>query len=306
MPRSALQRLGYQLVVASLVAGLSWAESRFSFQHPLLTVVWFHLGVAIVLMARTGFGLMPAVFCGSLIFASKAGLPPLPGILHAAGETLATTLGALLYRIQLDGSLDSTRKLVRFGCIGLVPASALYAATSVAAFAWQTHGHLARFPYLASVWFVAALTGALLGIFTIQTLRGAGREKHQLKWWQRLEFLLLMTGLSACLYTTYLNDPNLRIPAVLFVIWGALRFGGAGAMATVWTTILFAGYVTITGEGPLATQDIGRTALSLQLNILSNLAVGVTITLAGLQIRAQGLAIEALSRGSRDVENRES
>lgn len=234
----------------------------------IAALVWPSSGIALAAVLLRGYGLLPAVFLGSVVVTATAKMPPLVIAMVALGNTLEVGLASYAVRrfAGYRGSFDSLRHVT-----GLVVAATL--ATLVCAMICTSGLALGGIVSTGMAWrtWRAWWLGNLLGdlivtplVLSWASLRGFRISPARL--FEAAALGVVLVGASiAILFREDIeypfDNPYLFFP--LF-IWAAHRFGLRGASTATAIVSVFAIWATIQGTGPFVQRTLARSLLALQ------------------------------------------
>src|SRR4051812_12587772 len=246
--------------VAYFIAG-KIGQATTNIRSSNLGPVWPAYGIALAAILRYGYRIWPAIAASAFVVAIQGSVPPVAAAGQAAGATLAVVAGTgLLHRIpNFDPSLSRLRDalgLIVIGAFGSALISSSIGIGSLYATGIQPYSGL------AAAWFIYWLgdsTGVLLVtplVFTLpQMLRMRSRG------WMELAALVTVLMCACVVIFGDLSFIPVRLDAFAFaviplVLWGAIRFGIAGAALSVFVIATIATVLTALGSGPFS----GNTA----------------------------------------------
>jgi PAS domain S-box-containing protein len=286
LPRPVIY-LARSLLLGAVYLGAALLGLQYASIGQSISLVWPPTGIAIAALTMLGPRYWPSVVLGAFLANAATSVP----LTAAAGIALGNTLEALVAahflrrltgpRPRLD-HLSHVRALVLLGA----PLGAMVSAVIGSASLWLT-GVIpaAALPGAIAVWWTGDLLGALVVaplLFAWATRPDSRQSTRRLA-----EVLLLCVGtvlaveigLGGLLPSRVLaavNYPYLLFP---FVIWAALRFGARGASLMTFTVAAVAVGHTVSGGGPFANPNAGRTLFEVSCYLG---AVAVTgLVLAG-------------------------
>ena len=232
--------------------------------------VWPAFGIALAAFLAYGYRVWPGIAASAFVVA--AGSVALPA---AAGQAIGATVGAaggafLLQRIpHFEPSLSRLRDavgLIGFGAFGGALLSSAIGITSLYATGIQPYSGL------AAAWFIYWLgdsTGVLLVTPLVFTLPRLLRIRSGAR---LAELTALVAGLAAACLVIFGDLPMIPIrlhpmafAVVPFVMWGAIRFGIAGAALAVFEIATIATVLTAFGHGPFAANSSSTNAVLLDV-----------------------------------------
>ena len=271
--RAARSPLLVHLTVAFLayfIAG-KLGQATTNIRSSNLGPVWPAFGIALAAFLAYGYRVWPAIAASAFVVAAQGSVP----LAAAAGQSIGATMGAatgafLLRRIpHFEPSLSRLRDavgLIVLGAFGGATVSSLIGISSLYATGIQPYSGL------TAAWFIYWLgdsTGVLLVtpiVFTLpQLLRIRSRTRLA-----ELAALLIVLAAACFLIFGGLPIVHLRLDAmafavILFVMWGAIRFGIAGAALSVFEIATIATLLTALGHGPFSANTPFTNAVLLDV-----------------------------------------
>jgi signal transduction histidine kinase len=263
------------VLAAYFVAG-KLGQATTNIRSSNLGPVWPASGVALAGLLAYGYRVWPAVAAGAFLVAVESAVSPLAAAGQAAGAALAAVSGTFLLRKlpHFDPALSRLRDalgLIVFGafCSALVSSSIGIASLFMTGV--QPYAGLA--PAWLIYWFGDG-TGVLLItplVFTVPQLLSLPRARIG-------ELACLATLLSIACFVVFGELPGIPIRLDVlafgmlpFVMWGAIRFGIAGASLSVFLTATLATILTALGYGPFAknTPFIDAVLLDVLFGVLA-------------------------------------
>jgi diguanylate cyclase (GGDEF)-like protein/PAS domain S-box-containing protein len=277
---------GVYVLVAKLGLALSVVGQN-------VTLIWPPTGVSLAALLLGGYRLWPGVALGALVATASTGLS-WPGVLGVAlGNTLEALCGAYFLNRATDNAFSLSRVkdvLILIG--GSAGVSTMLSATLgtvslclVGSVPW-TH-----FVGTWAIWWMGDAMGDL--VFAPVLLAPMMPKRASRMHWRTIEAILLVAIQVASgvlvfgsWISTLYGGAFLTFPTV---VWGALRFGPAGAATTALIASLTALWGTITGLGPFSGYSPieSLTLLWLYANVM---AITSLVLAASLSERKRALA----------------
>ena len=281
--------------LAYLVAG-KLGQATTNIRSSNLGPVWPAFGIALAAFLAFGYRVWPGIAASAFIIAAQGSVP----VLAATGQAIGATMGAaggafLLRRIPaFDPSLSRLRDavgLIVLGAFGGAILSSVIGTASLYATGIQPYSGL------TAAWFIYWLgdsTGVLLVTPIVFTVPRLLRIRSGLS-------IAELAGLIGILAVTCLlifgDSPLIPIRlhalafAVLpFVMWGAIRFGIAGAAVAVFEIATLATFLTALGHGPFSANSPFTNAVLLDV-------LFIVLALSGLTLAAVIAERERAERG---------
>jgi signal transduction histidine kinase len=271
---SAKHRFPYALELIALAA-LYVATARFGLRlnavSGFATLVWPPSGIALAALLLFGNRLWPGVLAGAIIANLLTGAPAPVALGIGIGNTLEAVAGAYAlgllpgFRRSLDRVPDVVA-LILFAAVASTMISATIGVTSL------MFGGIVGPPRMGETW-RAWWLGDLIGDLIVAPVL--------LVWSQRP---LVRSDVRRVVEASVLAASIVTVSAVVFgrpassvwafgelyllfplLIWGALRFGQRGAVATVFAISFLAVWGTVLGYGPFARPMLYERLLALQI-----------------------------------------
>ena len=257
-----------------------------------ITLVWLPSGLALAALLLGGKKYWPGIFVGACVASIMAGNSVLASASIATGNTLEPLLGIwLLSRDNhFDPSLPRYRDFLRLLCwAGIVsPAvSALNGATTL-----LIAGSLTQqmFPHALLTWWMGDMLGIIIVAPTILVWRRLPQD-----WWvgrRKLELAALL-GLSffsgQVIFLEWFHDVlGLYAGAFLMLIWiawGALRFGSHGVLLLLCMTIAQALLGVTKGVGVFGSDLVETDMVAFWIYFAELATVGMTLALIVSELR---------------------
>lgn len=260
--------------------------------------VWPAFGIAVAAFLGYGYRVWPAIGMSAFVIATQGAVP----VLAAAGQAIGATLGAaggtfLVRRIPMfDPALSRLRDavgLIVLAAFGGATVSSLIGTASLYATGIQPYSGL------TAAWFIYWLgdsTGVLLVTPIVFTLSHLLRIRSR----SRVAELTALAVVLAATCLLIFGDSRLvpiRLHALAFavipfVMWGAVRFGIAGASLAVFEIATIATLLTALGHGPFSANTPFTNAVLLDV-------LFIVLALSGLSLAA---AIAERERAERERE----
>jgi PAS domain S-box-containing protein len=277
-----------QLLIAFLayfVAG-KLGQATTSIRSSNLGPVWPAYGIALAVFLRYGYRVWPAIAASAFLVALQGSVPPLTAAGQTASATVAASTGAFLLRriSNFDPSLPRLRDalgLIVLGAFGSALLSSSFGILSLYATEIQPYSGL------ASAWLVYWLgdsTGVLLVTPLVFTLPQLFRTRRPARVAELLA-LLALTALGTFIVFSDFFSIHLDVFAFAvlpLVMWGAIDFGVAGAILSVFLIATIATVLTALGYGPFSVNTTFVNAVLLDvlfaLLAVSGLALASVIT----------------------------
>jgi PAS domain S-box-containing protein len=247
--------------------------------------VWPAFGIAVAAFLAYGYRVWPAIAASAFVIAAEGAVP----FVGAAGQAIGATIGAagsmvLLRRIPgFDPALSRLRDAVGFVVLGAFGGAIL---SSVIGTASLYATGIQAYSGLTAAWFIYWLgdsTGVLLVtpiLFTLPTLLRI-RSRASIT-----EMVALAVVIAATCLLLFGDLPliPIRLHALAFavvplVMWGAIRFGIAGAALSVFEIATFATLLTALGHGPFSANTPFTNAVLLDV-------LFIVLSLSGLTLAA--------------------
>jgi PAS domain S-box-containing protein len=271
------------LLMTVLVAGITRIGLLFSYVDSAVTQIWSPAGLSIIIVYTLGPRLLPAVIAGvsvNYLFL----LPSVPATLVlSAGTGLEALIGyRLLVWTKFDPSLRTLPEVGKLVVISGAVSTAANALFSASLYSVLIPGMSDLFGTHLVLWWL----GNLVGVVVIAPVAGM-IIVHRFELWERrrlLEYLFLISTVFVLSYSVFhanffSGQLNYSLAFILFpfVIVGAVRYGMAGSVLSVFVISLNATLSTQTGLGLFAAESyatsivlvdvfllvLGTTALSL-------------------------------------------
>jgi PAS domain S-box-containing protein len=250
-----------------------------------ISPIWPASGVALACLLLFGWRCWPAITVAAFLVNYFSPLAPLAALGLATGNTLAALAGVfLLHRIRdFDLSLSRLRDM-----LGLFVFAAALSSTIGASIGSVVFGLLGIAPWatLGPIWLVYYLgdaMGILLAAPLLLTLRDWPRLRSPGRILELGGLLLLLAVTCTLLFDNRLHFAAhytvLAMLVVPFVLWGAIRFGVAGAALANGVIFALAAIETAHGFGPFSQSTPLTNTLLLQLFF-------ATVAISGLLLAA--------------------
>ncbi len=264
------------MFLAYFVAG-KLGQATTNIRSSNLGPVWPAYGVALAAFIGCGYRVWPAIAASAFIVAVEGAVSPLAAAGQAAGATIASLTGTYLLRHipGFDPSLSRLRDalgLIAFGAFG----SALLS-SSIGIVSLYTTG-VQPYSGIGSAWVIYWLgdsTGVLLVTPLIFTLPQLVRIRSHARLFELASLLTLLTAACVVVFGDLPSIP-VRLDALAFVVlplvmWGAINFGIAGAILSVFLVATIATLLTAFGRGPFAvnTPFINAVLLDVLFAVLA-------------------------------------
>ena len=278
--RGALLVAFVYLVAAKL--GLTTA-----FTAEQVTLVWPPTGLALGVLVLLGPDLWPGLLLGAFVANLTAHQPPAVALAIAAGNTLEAMTAAWLLRRFIGTPMAhswqrSMLAVVVFGAVLSTFISATIGVTTMCA------GGLQPWSSFWPMWRTWWLGNAAGDLIVAPALLAFSARPRDIRWPQRLEIAALVTGLAITSVVVFARrfDSAAHYPLEYlvfpFMIWGAIRFGIAGAAFVNLLTATIAIWGTGKGFGPYAFGQGEERLMLLQifLSVVSSsgLLLGATVS----------------------------
>ena len=270
-----------------------------AFINQSASAIWPPTGLAIAAcLLWGGASVWPAILAGAFLVNLTTSQALMPSVLIAGGNTAEALIAAALVRRLAGGTPPLT---TTYGILTYVPAAMV--ATAVAAtvgIAALLAGGLADGPSAPRIWLTwwtgdlssaVLLTPTILACVRVRTMPWSPRRV--LEGWGLLATVLILA------YQVFGPTPaGVRSYPLMFMmlpvlLWGALRFGQAGASAAMLLTAGVATVGTLNGLGPFARWTPNESLLLLQAYLGVKMVVMLT------------LAVEVAARRGAEGEIRE-
>ena len=266
------------LVFLAYLAAGKLGQATTSVRSDYVGPVWPAYGVALASTLGLGYRIWPALLTSAFVVSLHGSVTPLTAFGQAAGATLAAMAGAwLLRRIpefdpRLPRLLDALGLIV-LGGFGSALVSSTIGISSLYLAGFQSYS---RLPAGWLIYWLGDATGVLLVTPIVFTLPRLLREATR---GQMLELGLLLALLTLAGFAVFGDWPIFPVQTHVlafivlpFVMWGAIKFGIAGAALSVTWVATIATVLTAFGLGPFSSNttfvnatilDVFFTALSL-------------------------------------------
>jgi PAS domain S-box-containing protein len=268
--------------LAYFVAG-KLGQATTNIRSSNLGPVWPAYGIALAAFLRFGYRIWPGVFTSAFLVALQGAVPPLTAAGQAAAATFAASTGTLLLRriANFDPSLSRLRDalgLIVLGAFGSAILSSSFGILSLYATGIQPYSGL------ASAWLVYWLgdsTGVLLVTPLVFTLPQLFRSQNFARAAELLALMMLTSVASSIVFGDFFPRLEVFAFAVLpLVMWGAIDFGVAGAILSVFLIATIATVLTALGYGPFSVNTTFINAVLL--DVLFTLLAVSGLTLASV------------------------
>ncbi|MEX0732553.1 MAG: MASE1 domain-containing protein [Aquisalimonadaceae bacterium] len=276
MPALLLSGLLFTLVAAVYFLA-SEVGMWFMFRDPPLTLIAPASGVALALIYRLGYRVMPAVALAALLYQLRVGMAVPDALLLATGQAVAPLVGVWLLRNFTDfsprlGRISDVLALVLVGgALGAGVSSAAGALVMAGIGEWRLLG-------FTDYWWVCWVAD-LMGVLIISPLLLAWRTPQPHDWPRRrvVELLALLVLLVAVGITVYgdrlMSELTRPLSYVVFplMIWAAIRFSTRELSVMIMAAAAIAVPFTAAGTGPFIMGSDQANLLSLHghLGLLS-------------------------------------
>jgi two-component system, cell cycle sensor histidine kinase and response regulator CckA len=259
------------------VAAGYFVLAQFGFQlgtvQPIVDSMWPPAGLALAALITLGLRVWPGVLVGSLAASTFQDMPVLAALGIAAGNTVATLLGAsALRRFDFHHCLPRVRDslmLVGLGAFGTPLISATLGALSI------HFGAGVSMDSLAAMW-LEWWRGDAMGIMIVTPLLLAWMQRRWPDFTRRriIEAVLLGTTLVAASCALMGAPQGYEYALFPLISWAAIRLGPRGASAATLIVACLAIWHTLAGEGPFlggGGQGLWRLQLFLALLTIGSL-----------------------------------
>ncbi len=261
-----------------------------------ITLIWMPTGIAVAVLFRWGFRVWPGLTLGG-IAANLAIGTPLPVVLGiAVGNTLAPIVAAwTLRRVGFHPAFDRSRDILLLAgaaVLGMLISSSL----GVAALSL---GGILREGRLAAwlTWWAGDAMGVILAAPLVFAFVS---DEHRVILRRGAEFVAWLGVTCAVTWGVFVFNHGsdgqpwaLAFLPLPFLVWGTLRFGGAGTSLAVIVLAVGAAYGTATGRGPFFRVNPMEGVVVLWIYMATSAALGWLIT-AVETARAQATGVQHL------------
>jgi PAS domain S-box-containing protein len=209
--------------------------------------------------------LIPASFVGFALADLQAGVPLSSIARFIPGNTVEVLISAIGLRYCFDGvpRLNSVRAVTKYSFFAVILApfaGAFLSAQGIARDYWMGW----KIVFLSEVLAFVTVTPALLSWIT------EGRDLMRRPRAQRIEGVLLITGLVLVSYIVFTLPENSRSPALFytlvpFLLWSALRFGWLGVSTSLIAVTSLSIWGAVNGRGPFSALVPLTDPLPLQM-----------------------------------------
>lgn len=271
-----IRTLPYPARVAVFAAAYFLAAKlglAFAFVHPHISVVWPATGVALAFLFVYGMRHWPAVTIGAVLVHATSGAPVFVGLGMAAGSTAGALITCAIvkrfswFRLELDRFRDVG--ILILGCIvGALVNTILSVATLVLG------DYLRGVPAIVAFqtwWLGRVIGGVVVGSFLTVLSRRASRAVLP---GHVREFCILIGGillLGWLVFGAHSTSRPLLHPLgyimIPLVIWGAIRFGQLGGLATTVVVAGIAVWHTSLGHGVFVRDTVHSSLITVQVFI---------------------------------------
>lgn len=258
---------------------------RTSAIHGFAALIWPPSGIALAAMIIFGRQLWPAVFLAAFLVNSITGAPFLTAVGIAVGNTLEGLVAATLChsRYGFQASLEKLADVIR---LIVVATFCTLLSASIGVLSLWLGGVLTSSQFLmAGIQWWAGDALAVMAITPLLLVFSSRQTKPRLSWfnasvWERIAFISVLFGLSWAVLSSFdfvvtltgFKGIYILVPTLL---WGAMRFGQAGAVGVTFTISLLAVWNTAHGIGPF----VGQSYIA---NLLHLFVFVVTISITGM------------------------
>jgi PAS domain S-box-containing protein len=272
--------------VAYFIAG-RLGQATTNIRSSNLGPVWPAYGIALAAFLAYGYRVWPALAASAFLVALHGSVPPLAAAGQTIGATLAAVTGAYLLRriANFDPTLSRLRDALGLIVLGAFGSAIISSSIGIASL-YATR--IQPYSGLAAAWFIywfGDSTGVLLVTPLVFTLPQLFRIRSRVRLAELAGLLTLLTAACAVIFGDLPLIP-IRLHAfafvvILFVMWGAIGFGIAGASLTVFLIATTATLLTALGSGPFSahTPFINAVLLDVLFAVLavSGLALAAVI-----------------------------
>ncbi len=260
---SVTTRIGV-LAALYVLGGLLGREVWFSFGRDGYTLVWPSLGLAMATGLWLGCRYWPVMVAGAIVMTLVAGIPP--GFL-TLGTILGNTLGALASTFLLNrlfhfkNGLERMRDAAGYLLVACVLGTTINAVGDAAGLICARHAAWNTLQEQTMEWWVLNALAVL--VITPAILILGAPISFRWGFFRAVEAVLCMAGLvggSLISFDTWMvyglqqHYPLIYLPYP-FLVWGALRFGSAGAAIGTLLVSCLAIYSLLQKRGPFVTAD---------------------------------------------------
>jgi PAS domain S-box-containing protein len=221
-----------------------------------VTPLWPPTGIALVGLLLLGVRVWPAIALAALLVNAPLGPSLLGAVMIAVGNTAAPLAAyALLRRVSFRAALDRLRDALALVFLGAFAGMLVSATVGSGVLVLSGAVDSAEFWSTWAVWWAGDAMGVLVVAPFLLVLRSA-RALRTVPAPRLAEGLLLILGtLLAAVFV--LNRDDQMIYAVFpFLIWGAVRFGLAGAAPSALVVVIVAALAAVRGSGLLADEPL--------------------------------------------------
>ena len=271
--------------------------------------VWPAYGVALAALLLRGNRVLPAVAIATVVVAFQSPVPHFTAACQAAASTLAAYTGALmLRRANFDPAISRFHDVLSLIVLGGFT-SALVSSLLGTAVLFDT----GQQPYvgIVSAWLVYWL-GDATGVLLVTPLALTGARLFEIRSPGRLaELAALLVSVAVVCWTIFgdiplfqLNLHPLAFAVLPLTMWAAMRFGVAGASATILVVATIATVATALGLGPFSHTTTFTSAVLLDVFFGVLAASGLTLAAVIAEREQAESARERLIRDQAAIESR--
>ncbi len=263
--------------IITLMTLLQFAVTQLMFHLPLREVriipLWVPAGLAQTLVLRFGRSLLPGVGLGTLLSQLVHGRTWDVSLAAGVSDMLQVAFAVILLRwSRFNPRLSSLSDVVRLFVFGAILPGNLSASLGAVRLCSMMAVPWAQFGQIWGSWWIGNITGVLTLMPMFLTL-GQWRSLAQ-RYYRFLEagawlFLLIASSWFVFFspYRQQVAPYPLEYLPFPFLIWGALRFGQAGASLAIFVITSLATWGVIQGMGPFFKSSPAQAVQVLQLYI---------------------------------------
>jgi len=260
-------RLAFPLIVVG-VALAYWLSGLAGLELALVrgqvSPIWPASGVALFCLLRFGLRAVPGIVLGAVLVNIAFGPSPLAVLVIACGNTLAPVVGYLLLRrVGFRSDLHRTTDAVALVGIGGLAGMTISATLGTGALVLADGVPAAEFWPTWSVWWAGDAMGVLIVAPVLLALWNTRPSWSSPA--RSTEALVVFACTVGIAVLGVASPVNVLFPAVVPLVWAAVRFQLLGAAPCALLISLIATLAAAENSGPFAGYGLVSTMITLQV-----------------------------------------
>lgn len=257
------------LVFAAFLVTAQWGTFLYKEIGTTPAMIWAPVGIAFASVILGGYGLLPAVFLGTLANGMMNGAPFLLLLIGALGNTIQPAVGYyFLEKTGFDRSLSKVRDVFLMLLMSIFVTMIVPTVNAAAIFLYNRMYGMAHPIYWEAWWVGGALSALILTPFFIRWIRFPMLPHPAWKIAESIAATLSVVMISIlvfCTAYTAIGDFSLLYPLLIAFVWLAFRAGPRYMSLALFLMTIISLLGALYGTHPPPVQELSKRVFNTEI-----------------------------------------